>query len=394
TVPYAVVHLKMIRSHVRNLNFCFRNICMSHLNSDICQACAATNSTLSQYSHDQTPDKQLQTIDSSSYNATRSNSSGAVSDASALDLAEEDTRLINELKQRESDISQKQKEMRQLEAKLRKKDEELKLKELKIKEYESKSGKLESKIESLEFRNRELEQTITYMTDHIKTLESEHVPNSPVIQPTASAPKSAAPGSSQPSNNYRSEKLIQGIHDRVSAYLLLQVEKQIDKLIDLGGDTDCLSQRNQQESSTCNDNIVYPLSNNITKNQPCNNMDLSSLNGDTAVQNAQFNQVQDFSRRCAESTYVPQAQLPSCIQRESTPFVQPVNMVPCESITRTYTTADQYYTGHPLKYDYPEYTCIQESQQQNYNTATTLPSQEEKKHKRFLRYSNLINLTK
>ena len=53
------------------------------------------------------------------------------------------------------------------------------------------------------------------------------------------------------------EELIQGIHDRVSAYVLLKAERQIEKLIDLDSDTD----RREYSLQTENENPTSEISN-------------------------------------------------------------------------------------------------------------------------------------
>ena len=77
------------------------------------------------------------------------------------------------------------------------------------------SVRIESKINSLEFRNKELESTIKTLKERINMLE-----------PTT-ANKTQSSGISQSDINptkSRLDGLVQGIHDRVSAYVLLKVE--------------------------------------------------------------------------------------------------------------------------------------------------------------------------
>ena len=106
----------------------------------------------------------------------------------------------------------------------------MKLKETKIKEYEKNSLKLETKLENLEFKNKELEFTIFTPKTMLNNIDNqgEHSEQTPTQY------TSHQTSSSQ--NTLRHSELIQGIHDRVSAYVLLKVEKQIEKLIDLDND--------------------------------------------------------------------------------------------------------------------------------------------------------------
>ena len=124
-----------------------------------------------------------------------------------------------------------------------KKENELKLKEAKFKDYEKNNGKMEAKVEMLEFRNKELERTILNLQDRIDLFDTSHV---------YSTKKEATPrensGSTQPgafSNKTRCDDLIQGIHDRVSAYVLLKIEKQIESLIDLESNVNMNTSANQ-----------------------------------------------------------------------------------------------------------------------------------------------------
>ena len=98
-----------------------------------------------------------------------------------------------------------------------------------MKAYEKNNGKMEAKIEMLEFRNKELEKTILNLQERIDSVDVGH-------KETTSSKNS---GNAQPnvySSKSRYDDLIQGIHDRVSVYVLLKVEKQIESLINLESD--------------------------------------------------------------------------------------------------------------------------------------------------------------
>lgn len=87
-----------------------------------------------------------------------------------------------------------------------------------------KSIKFEDKTESLEHRNKELESTIQILQDRINTLAPNEAGTS---IPSLNIPPVTKSELSQ------NEQLIKGIHDRVSAFVLLKVEKQIERLIDI-----------------------------------------------------------------------------------------------------------------------------------------------------------------
>lgn len=72
---------------------------------------------------------------------------------------------LEDLKNRENELSVKQKELRQLEVKIRKREDDLKIKEAKFKEYENNSSKMELKVENLSTRNKELKNTIQKLTE-------------------------------------------------------------------------------------------------------------------------------------------------------------------------------------------------------------------------------------
>ena len=144
--------------------------CMSPSNSDVCLACAAMANSMLQTSpkfvSNATQNSSQATYDD---NDSPQNRSQMINDQNGSSLKTHvktvidilpPSNLIDDMKKKESELSQKQRELRQLETRLKKKDEDLKLKEAKIKEYEKNSMKLEMKIESLEFRNKELECTI------------------------------------------------------------------------------------------------------------------------------------------------------------------------------------------------------------------------------------------
>ena len=108
--------------------------------------------------------------------------------------------------------------------------------------------KFENKIECLEFRNQELECTLLTLKTRLAYLEkqSEQMPDQSYVssqRPNLNTKEQSNVTIQQPnvnSNCARNKLLIQGIHYRVSAFVLLKVEKQIKRLIDMeqNGDTD------------------------------------------------------------------------------------------------------------------------------------------------------------
>lgn len=127
--------------------------CMSPFNSDICQACVATDNTLTQQS-------QVQPLDTPIKSPKASQNSVEVENEPPPQFTQsvENEKLLNHLAQRESDLSVKQRELRQLEAKVRKKESELKLKENKMKAYEKTLGKLKLKLKCLNLEIKNLKK--------------------------------------------------------------------------------------------------------------------------------------------------------------------------------------------------------------------------------------------
>ena len=123
------------------------------------------------------------------------------------------------------------KDMRQREMKLKKREDDIKLKEFKIKKYEQNGIRFENKIEAFEFRNKELENTILLynknlnLQTRLNMLESSlpklNLSDSAQDCYSLNVPQSSA----KVSEISHIDQLIKGIHDRVSAYVLLKVEK-------------------------------------------------------------------------------------------------------------------------------------------------------------------------
>ena len=200
-------------------------------------ACAATDDSIQQ----NTPKPELnKKAENHSPNGQNTSPRNYSTHNQSVDISQTSTKTvidtlppssqIEDLKKKESELSQKQRELRQLETKLKKREEDVKLKETKIKEYEKNNLKLETKLENLEFKNKELECTILTLKTRLNNIDNqgEHSEQTPTQY------TSHQTSSSQ--NISRHSELIQGIHDRVSAYVLLKVEKQIEKLIDLDND--------------------------------------------------------------------------------------------------------------------------------------------------------------
>lgn len=344
--------------------------CMSPLNTDICQACMATDEQISQH--------HAENLRHSSSIFSKSDIKQGNKSPRQVSQSDENEKLVIDLKQREADLSAKQRELRQLEMKVRKKEDEIRLKEAKIKEYEKNSGKLESKIESLEFRNKELEHTISNLQERLTLFEGSHT----YAQRSTYSPPAENPGISQ-SNQYsskaRCDDLIQGIHDRVSAYVLLKVEKQIERLIDLDGDSSEVPIENSAQMDTGHTVQINPGINTfcqskdkVTSQDGCPEPNL--LNGQTVRSNSSYypasvidstsvNQYCPVESHSVETFYSPQNQT---LTRNS------VQQQECLNVPLI--NDPQYVMGQPL------YSTQQE------------PVTADKCKKRFLRHSNLIRL--
>ena len=319
--------------------------CMSAHSSDICQACVATDDILLQQSQRQSP---VQTPNTTQRHVDND-------PPVQYTQSDENDKTLSNISQRESALSEKMKELRQLEAKVRKKENELKLKETKIKEYEKNNGKMEAKIEMLEYRNKELVKTITNLQDRLDTLDTAHVQTS-----TGNVNKHTDSGNSQPSFNSKSryDDLIQGIHDRVSAYVLLKVEKQIETLIDLESDITAVPNLNSETQ-----NMKPTANHNMTNTDTyCHN------SVDTSVQT---NEIESQTLHCT-SNQSDKVELTQAVQIESD--------YTNSSCTYTQTQNQQVYNPQHIN-----------GQSLFYGNVPKLNNKEKSK-KRFLRHSNLIKL--
>ena len=243
--------------------------CMSPLNSEICLACAATDDSIQQ----NTPKPELnKKAENHSPNGQNTSPRNYSTHNQSVDISQTSIKTvidtlppssqIEDLKKKESELSQKQRELRQLETKLKKREEDVKLKETKIKEYEKNSLKLETKLENLEFKNKELECTILTLKTRLNNIDNqgEHSEQTPTQY------TSHQTSSSQ--NISRHSELIQGIHDRVLAYVLLKVEKQIEKLIDLDNDVSEQEYTSHTFNETETDDAHHEFSPPNTGNRP------------------------------------------------------------------------------------------------------------------------------
>ena len=87
--------------------------CMSPLNSDICQACAATDAIFTQQSQEQNSQSQDESLLNSPHIASQDNLESVLKPPLRFNQSDENEKLANEIKQRESDLSAKQKGLRQ-----------------------------------------------------------------------------------------------------------------------------------------------------------------------------------------------------------------------------------------------------------------------------------------
>ena len=378
--------------------------CMNYLASDICicKACAASENQIKcsksdKHESDETYSKQgndnYERLNSA--NATGSlNITPPTDQKIEIDLKNDNNPILSDLKARETELASRQKELRQLEQKLRKKEDELKLKDVKIKEYEKNSMKYEQKIEALEYRNRELESTIKTLREHAAINSNlTQNPHANFSQQNTFHPQSSAPINTANDNHGQYNQLIKGIHDRVSAYVLLKVEKQIENLID-------------------NDSMLNSMDMN-SNNQPgtyrfAQHTEPSNTTIPPTQHAYQEGQLPPLSTTC----YTPQEHddtCPSPLSTDVTPDSadivseqQPVHMYysyfPTEQTPATMIPPSEYcnYT-----------TLANPSEKESYNRQTNVTGQplyyqrqmvdngsNEKKPKRFLRHANLISLVR
>ena len=370
--------------------------CMCPSSSDTCLACAAMNSPSPNASQVKSP-----LIQNNIKGATDEQSGSSVPVAqptsvptkliSVLDTLQPNTRSL-ELDKKESELSQKQRELRQLELKLKKKEDDIKLKEAKIKDYEKNSMKFENKIECLEFRNQELECTLLTLKTRLASLEkqSEQIPDQSYIssqRPNLNMKEQSNVTIQQPNGNpncARNELLIQGIHDRVSAFVLLKVEKQIERLIDMeqNGDTDSDFLLREDSIRLDDTKSGYPNHYTTSIETPVNIEDSNSIKPQIILDhnNVVFANMPHY----VEAQPYPSVQTPpaayilnpnlqdSSVQSNIGTYIYPFNTEQTRDIQpNDYMETAKYVTGQPVFH----------------HEKTT-----ERKKKPFLRLSNLINL--
>ncbi|CAG2216627.1 unnamed protein product [Mytilus edulis] len=121
----------------------------------------------------------------------------------------------------------KMKELRQLEQRLRKKDEQLKLKETAINENMSEKTKVLDRLFKAEARNLELEQTVKTLFTRIETLEAYKTTqgNGGTFHSIPNTENKVSHDSTS------SDKLIVGIRDKVTNYVLGKVDEELNKLL-------------------------------------------------------------------------------------------------------------------------------------------------------------------
>ncbi|CAC5398600.1 unnamed protein product [Mytilus coruscus] len=121
----------------------------------------------------------------------------------------------------------KMKELRQLEQRLRKKDEQLKLKETAINESLSEKTKVLDRLFKAETRNLELEQTVINLFTRIETLEAYKTTqgDSGTFHSIPNTENKFSPDCTS------SDKLIVGIRDKVTNYVLGKVDEELNKLL-------------------------------------------------------------------------------------------------------------------------------------------------------------------
>ncbi|MCW4344959.1 MAG: hypothetical protein N0E48_16630 [Candidatus Thiodiazotropha endolucinida] len=326
--------------------------CMCPDNPDICLTCAAIDNNI---------DTNTQNNQSLILNPSPPrNIPNGSEPKQTIDICHDQVLDTNELLRRESEVSNKQKELRQLEQKLKKREDEVKLKEVKLKEYEKNCLKLETKINSLEHRNRELENTVKNMKDRINMLDSNINPQNPPIKDPIQTS-----GISQPHIQVQSSKLdtlVQGIHDRISAYVLLKVEKQIEHLIDMEEHTSSMDTNINEAKTVMHDN-----------EQPTINF--QTTNPQSSASQQQMNQKQDDY----DPTHTPY-EVPTCSEESMSSYVWPL----MDNFSySTQLTNPSYLHGQPLYYGVPVQEVGQSQQSRPLN---------EKRSKPFLRHTNLINL--
>ena len=160
----------------------------------------------------------------------------------------------------------KMSDLRQKELKLKKKEEDLKIREKAFQDNKERHIRLESYIKQLEFEKEEQEHTIRTLKRRIIALEENHNADINLSNNTNIR------ANSKETNN----ELIQNIHNRVTNYILKQVDKQVQKL-------EC----EEADDATQNVNKGSP----VHKNPECTNINdeyrnFNVQNTDTFLQTA------------------------------------------------------------------------------------------------------------
>lgn len=233
---------------------------------------------------------------------------------------------------------------------------------------------MESKIEALEFRNKELEHTILNLQERLGSLEEGSRKQYPDSYTSA-----GNPGISQPniySSKSRCNDLIQGIHDRVSTYVLLKVEKQIEKLIDLESDSDEKLLWNDAQMNTGSTEEDHQI------------MDVTCKKQSEARVSTQAESMESQAKRNENSVHQPVFVIHNANSEHSFPVKETLQR-PQDHIV---SDCAGYQLGHvntsvPLPMNNPQYVT---GQSLYYAPQGTVPM--DRCEKSFLRHSSLINM--
>lgn len=225
--PICDTYISGVESVCGTCTSVFHPQCMSDTNEEICLACAAnelqiteTDSTL-----------KMNTLHSPSPHINVPPEAIKVEKSIQLNSKDQETQLQNGVRSKKDgpasqSNSLKQREIRQSELKLRKWEEELKIREAKCTEAYQGVSRLEDYVRKVEARNLELQETIRTLKRKIDTQTIDRDNGS-----TNDTSENLSYNCNIKSDTlYDSNKLILGVQNQVTNFILRKVAKQIQQL--------------------------------------------------------------------------------------------------------------------------------------------------------------------
>ena len=207
-------------------NLIFHLQCMSESNEEMCLGCASNEMQLAETN----AAMKVNTLNSPHDKLTQSTQRIAQSIQS--NHKEQDTSQNNARNKKDVLISQtnsqKQRELRQTELRLRKWEEELRIREAKCTETYQGVTKLEEYVRKVEARNQELHETIRTLKRKIETHDTYTI-NSSANTITENLPHEQNV-TNRPDPLYDSNKLILGVQNQVTNFIMRKVAKQLLQL--------------------------------------------------------------------------------------------------------------------------------------------------------------------